>query len=172
LEKHSPDLEARKKISNALKTLYENRQNLFDNPAELREEYDLPDSPPIFNEDMIRFNGHKEYGNETFLIDWNNLTNFDFCKTAKKPYDFWVASTLLMIASELPDSFTISSDGNENEWEPIKNTLVEALEKSNIKFENLSKDIEVSFSELSNLQLKDNQHKENEEPTSGFMSFF
>jgi hypothetical protein len=76
---------------------------------------------------MIRFNGWGDNGHETFLItremsdysirDPESGESFDFCKTARKPYDVAVCLVLLSIARHAPKSFSISSDGDwDVEW--------------------------------------------------------
>lgn len=154
-ENNNPSEDIRKKIGLTLKTLYQNRDSLFvESPSVLVEEYDLPNSEPIFDENEIRFNGLSEMGHETFLIDWNALNDFEFCKTNRKPYDFWVISTLLIIKSEAPEALQISSDGDYEEWNSIKNQVVAALKRANINLRNLNQETEVKFSEDGNMTLQ------------------
>jgi len=80
--------------------------------------------PPEVSPDMIRFNGWKDDGHETFLVtrempeipDWSSdkSASFDFCKTARKPYDLAVCLVLLSMKRHAPESVQISSDG---EWD-------------------------------------------------------
>jgi hypothetical protein len=42
---------------------------------------------------------------------------FEFCKTARKPYDLAVTAALIRLAYHFPEGVEISSDGNEGEWE-------------------------------------------------------
>jgi len=150
-----PNEEIISKITSTLEHLYSHKNELFDSPpCDLAEEYISPNNHPIFNSEEIRFNGLSERGHETFLIDWNNLSDFDFCKTNQKPYDFWVVSALLIIKSEAPEILDISSDGDKEEWDPIKEKLVNALAKANIELNNLNTNTEIEFSEDGKIQLK------------------
>jgi hypothetical protein len=76
---------------------------------------------------MIRFNGWKDEGHETFLVtrempeipDWSSdkSASFDFCKTARKPYDLAVCLVLLSMKRHAPESVRVSSDGDwDAEW--------------------------------------------------------
>lgn len=69
------------------------------------------------SDEVIQFNGVGDDGHETFYINpvpevpsWRD-TAFDFCKTARKPYDVPVAMILLAIDHFMPTVMTISSDG-------------------------------------------------------------
>ena len=92
-------------------------------------EYDSPEvggkpKPPEVSPDMIRFNGWKDEGHETFLVtrempDWSidKSSSFDFCKTARKPYDLAVCLVLLSMSRHAPKSFKVSSDGDwDGDW--------------------------------------------------------
>ena len=93
------------------------------NKIDLAWEYDVK-KPPEVSPDMIRFNGSKDDGHETFLVtrempeipDWSSdkSASFDFCKTARKPYDLAVCLVLLSMKRHAPESVQISSDG---EWD-------------------------------------------------------
>ena len=87
---------------------------------------------PEFTEDTICFNGDAETNNdhETFRIDRNSEKQaraegskeelvFNFCKTARKPYDFFVCVSLLRLKHFFPEC-QISSDGNTSDWKPAK----------------------------------------------------
>ena len=94
----------------------------------LAYEYDSPEpGNPEVTPDHIRFNGWKDEGHETFLItrekpenpsyDPNAKESFDFCKTARKPYDLAVCLVLLSMKRHAPRSVRIGSDGDwDNEW--------------------------------------------------------
>lgn len=84
-------------------------------------------APPEVNHDVIRFNGWKDEGHETFIVtkkrpdnpayDPNAEEFFDFCKTARKPYDIAVCLVLLSMKRHAPDNVRISSDGEwDGEW--------------------------------------------------------
>ncbi len=83
--------------------------------------------PPEVSPDLIRFHGWKDEGHETFFLtrekpenpSWDPTAkeSFDFCKTARKPYDLAVCLVLLSMSRHAPDSVKISSDGDwDAEW--------------------------------------------------------
>lgn len=90
--------------------------------AETRYE-DGVDSPALIQNGsggLIRFNGIGSDSHETFYLDLSeNFGMFNFCKTARKPYDKFVASILISCAFHAPSYFDLSSDGNlsEPEWQ-------------------------------------------------------
>jgi hypothetical protein len=73
-------------------------------------EYD-DDQLPLFNDNLIRFNGVEGDGHETFYLEKTPSRSFGFCKTAQKPYDEIVVAMLVML-SEVNLKFTWSSDGD------------------------------------------------------------
>jgi hypothetical protein len=80
----------------------------------------LGEGEPIINETEIWFNGDEELGNdhETFSVNWKDTEAFGFCKTARKPYDLFVCLCLISFIEHYPsDIFTLSSDGDAEEWQ-------------------------------------------------------
>lgn len=71
-------------------------------------EFDDPTQQPDINEAEIRFNGVGDEGHETFFLT-REKTDFDFCKTERKPYDAVVAE-ILSFASHCIDGFSTSHD--------------------------------------------------------------
>lgn len=175
--KDLPPLEAREKISNTLQHLYDNRYRLFgDKAVDLAVEYDEADSPPENSADAIRFNGRGSQGHETFAIDWHNPVDFEFCKTAMKPYDFWVVTTLTLINTELPETLSISSDGDVQEWMMHLDVLKNAVEKEIIDHpELINPNVNIDFdNDSGNLVTRSELIEEEEAENSGitFNSFF
>ena len=89
----------------------------------------LANDVPIDNEstwDRIFLNGVDEDSHETFVID-RNSTRWDFCKTARKPYDDVVSAILIAARYNFGDKFSLSSDGTWEDWQEgcnlIKHTL-------------------------------------------------
>lgn len=87
--------------------------------VKLAFEYDQEGKPVEISDMLIRFNGIGDKGHETFVFDFKS-SDFEFCKTARKPYDLAVCSVLIL-ASLLCDSGEISSDGigstyTDSEW--------------------------------------------------------
>lgn len=64
---------------------------------------------PVASLEQIRFNGIEDDGYETFLLN-AEPTDFEFCKTSRKPYDLAVCEVLLVLNSLMP-SLEVSSDG-------------------------------------------------------------
>ena len=84
---------------------------------------------PIVNASKISFNGFGEDSHETLCIPRRktrqNLHSsdtliFDFCKTARKPYDRIAVAVLVAFKHHFPGS-KISSDGDEDAFELGKN---------------------------------------------------
>jgi hypothetical protein len=70
---------------------------------------DDDDSPAVFSESDIRFNGAGCLGHETFVLH-NSPSKFAFCKTAGKPYDVMVLG-VLAIAKHYAPLLDVTSDG-------------------------------------------------------------
>ncbi len=88
---------------------------------------------PIFQRDRIVFNGRAPAACEPFEVA---VVEFDrrgcdevrsYCKTAGMPYDLCVRSALIVLNARLGDSFRVSSDVPENEWEAARRLVVEVL---------------------------------------------
>lgn len=68
----------------------------------------------MFNSERINLNDIYS-GHETFNLPKKDL-NFNFCKTAQKPYDLAVCCMLLIVHHHAPDYYDISSDGTSEDW--------------------------------------------------------
>ena len=77
-------------------------------------EYD-EDAPAIANDHYVRFNGIEDEGHETFVLDYEK-SRFDFCKTARKPYDKYVTACLILAKVHFGNEITVSSDGDLEDW--------------------------------------------------------
>lgn len=67
--------------------------------------------------------GDKDLDHETFYFEPNVDTDFEFCKTARKPYDFVVCCLLLSLKKRL-NHFSYTSDGkDESDWKPAKDFI-------------------------------------------------
>jgi hypothetical protein len=88
----------------------------------------------------IWFNGDQKKGldNETFIFNPINDADFEFCKTARKPYDFVVCCVLISLVNRMR-GFTMSSDGDIDDWEPA----IEFYEKmiGKIDVDKISKEV-------------------------------
>ena len=76
---------------------------------------------PEFTDERVSFNGDRSQGldHESFVVQkihsgyqWNPTQRFDFCKTARKPYDVLVVAMLMMF-HEMNPWFEWSSDGGD-----------------------------------------------------------
>jgi len=74
------------------------------------DNYELPTN----KDGVIRFNGVESLGHETFYLDLNE-TGFNFCKTARKPYDLPTCIVLIICKQILGNKLELSSDGYFNE---------------------------------------------------------
>ena len=59
--------------------------------------------------------------------DDDNGLIFNFCKTARKPYDIAVCSALIIAKKHFGESIMISSDGDNEEWQESKALCQEIL---------------------------------------------
>ena len=66
------------------------------------------DKEPLVTNEIIRFNGYKDKGYETFYFSVKELDHF--CKTNYKNYDLPVCIILLIMFQYIPE-FKLSSDG-------------------------------------------------------------
>lgn len=93
-------------------------------------------TPPEVSPEIIRFNGWKDEGHETFMVTREKPDNgpswdkddrsFDFCKTARKPYDIAVCLVLLVMKRHAPKSISVSSDGEwDEEWTEARKVFKE-----------------------------------------------
>lgn len=94
-------------------------------------EEDIAQSPELYidwsnNIVCVRFNGKGDDAHETFSFD--DRDNFNFCKTARKPYDAAVSECLLLLNHYL--DIELSSDGWSN-YQPDKKYKVGNSVKSN-----------------------------------------
>jgi hypothetical protein len=77
-----------------------------------------------FDGEAIIFNG-SEFGSldhEPFIF-WLDFSfsgdGFNFCKTARKPYDWMVCATLLLVHDYFSEFVEVSSDGDLDDWLPV-----------------------------------------------------
>jgi len=63
----------------------------------------------------IAFNGIEDESHESFVLPASGLGDFEFCKTAQKPYDEVVVAALARLAEV--DGIKVSSDGSAADWE-------------------------------------------------------
>ena len=76
----------------------------------------MGEGEPIIEDDKLIFNGKCPNDYETFCITTES-NGFDFCKTARKPYDPFVCLALLCFENEFGDDIEVSSDGERTDDE-------------------------------------------------------
>jgi len=86
---------------------------------------------PLINVNEIVFNGYgvnpdDDLGHESFVYEFGQ-PKWEFCKTARKPYDYVVQAVLLIMHNVAPDKFRVTSDGFREEWEWSRATASEVL---------------------------------------------
>lgn len=70
----------------------------------------------------ILVNGKGDDAHEDFVLrehfkqNFENTDGFDFCKTARKPYDVVVTACLIVLKHRLGDYIDVSSDGFHRDW--------------------------------------------------------
>ncbi|RZO83004.1 MAG: hypothetical protein EVA65_15795 [Oceanococcus sp.] len=73
---------------------------------------------PGFEDSLIVFNGAgPDLAHDTFVLQ-QQPDGFEFCKTARKPYDLLVVAVLRAAYLIAPDAIEISSDGNTDDLAP------------------------------------------------------
>lgn len=70
----------------------------------------------VVDENRVQFNGYDKGAHETFTFEREADLNFNFCKTAQKPYDVVVTACLIALKNAYGESVSISSDGEWSEW--------------------------------------------------------
>ena len=105
-----------KAFSNRMKVMSVLAQKIVDTSnVDVSHEYNQPYTPPTISPGLIRFNGKGDEGHETFMID-AGIRDFNFCKTARKPYDEIVVACLFAMQTVFPKTqFTWSSDGDPSD---------------------------------------------------------
>ena len=81
-------------------------------PVKLAHDCDEPETPPHVGNENIWFNGVGDDGHETFVLTRKG-TDFDFCKTAQKPYDLIVVAILAVAAAH---GVSVRADGDAPDW--------------------------------------------------------
>jgi hypothetical protein len=83
---------------------------------------------PEVSAERISFNGVGERGHESMVLGRRCPERmFQFCKTARKPYDLAVVALLILIYQHAPEFFRLESDGGAEEWKPALNWVNSVL---------------------------------------------
>ena len=83
------------------------------------------DTPIKINENLISFNGFSSDSHETMVLQ-REKSDWNFCKTAMKPYDEVVVA-LLSLVMTLTDNVKVSSDGEIEDWKEGKDLLYKSI---------------------------------------------
>jgi hypothetical protein len=107
---------------------------------------ELGEEPGTEGEQLF-FNGDDREGrgqaHETMMLTQFHYPEFAFCKTARKPYDWFVVACLLLAAKHCPGVWRISTDGSPEDWLPVVQWL-EANDFGNGRLEAELKQIKAS----------------------------
>ena len=109
---------------------------------------------PHVGSQMVHFNGKGEDGHETFILervteikDYQKAegakTAFNFCKTARKPYDKYVVACLIIAKSIFGKDITISSDGELDEWQEGKKLAEQVMNSTVVLTQDADEDFQV-----------------------------
>jgi len=93
----------------------------------------IGEGEPIFNNEIVCFNGKGELSHETFCVAKNG-TDFEFCKTARKPYDLLVVACLIAAWQILDYKFSsdgFNSDGTCDDLQPAIDFYNEVMQPKN-----------------------------------------
>ena len=107
-----------------IQTAVEKLVNLKKVKPLIRYESDV-NRPPLVCQEFVRFNGRGDEGHETFYFS-REKSGFEFCKTARKPYDEAVTACLCIAEHYAPDCYVVKSDGGSEDWEKGR-TLAEKV---------------------------------------------
>lgn len=77
----------------------------------------LGQGSPVFD-DQISINGIDQESHETFFLPahFADISDFEFCKTARKSYDIIVVALLAVLKYHMGESICVTSDGGRNDW--------------------------------------------------------
>ncbi len=117
----------------------------------LRDSWGEADSEPEVTEQFVAFNGNEDLSHETFAIEREVVSDFIFCKTARKPYDVAVVACLIE-AKHLGIIDSWDSDGKENDHKGGK-ALRELLSNNIISTDDLVKDLMEAIAEREGKQM-------------------
>ena len=124
-----------KNFSDTCKILHDNLPKKSDTAGGYHNDSDIKigdgagreNSKPEFSKDLVIFNGIGDLMHETFAIGLNE-NDWNFCKTARKPYDLLVCACLLAAVDIL--EYDISSDGDLDDWIPATKFYNKVIDKT------------------------------------------
>ncbi len=129
-----------KKLKKALPKISKNAGGYHSEPIVIKG--GLGEGEPEFTKERVWFNGNDEddTSHETFGIEQTFSEDgfgqpdeegrlFEFCKTARKPYDLLVCATLIAFKHHFGNQVEVSSDGDMKgeEWQHARQLYKETL---------------------------------------------
>ena len=99
---------------------------------------------PMFTPNLISFNGDNEteMSHETFYVEFGD-DEWNFCKTARKPYDLLVCACLIAAHEIL--GYEVTSDGDFEDWKPAIKFYLDTIYSGKEPDEKLMKKILPEF---------------------------
>lgn len=91
-----------------------------------------PGTLPIVSDSEIALNGiagKVDLSHETFFItkEKKKMTDSDYCRTARKPYDLVVCAILIVLQKHAASVWKISTDGSVEDWDPAREWVENVL---------------------------------------------
>ncbi len=86
--------------------------------------------PPHIDDEYISFNGVGDDGHENMVVNRTPERDFEFCKTAHKPYDYLVTAVMSYLAAI--GVANVSSDGDLPDWQKGISAARQAWPDANI----------------------------------------
>ena len=114
-------------------------QATIDSGIQLAESYENQGEPPVVSVAGIYFNGIACNAHEDFFLPRvmeagyrGDKYRFNFCKTARKPYDVAVGAIMLSMHHHAPGAWDLDSDGDGDEgiWMNAKDMYRSATGRS------------------------------------------
>jgi hypothetical protein len=122
-----------KLINNLPEHSYASDMDWSEHPINIAYEDDRENDSPEVSDIEIHLNGVGDMGHETFYFIFNpteddyNEGYKQFCKTARKPYDYVVQAILMIVHKFAKGAIKIGSDGTPNDWEWSRKTASDIL---------------------------------------------
>lgn len=88
---------------------------LLSQPLPIQREAEDAGQPRV-DDTYIIFNGIGNNGHETMVLQRYGR-EFQFCKTARKPYDRVVTALLILADFHSPNTWLVTSDGEPDDWQ-------------------------------------------------------
>lgn len=87
---------------------------------ELVDSMGEPGTVPEVSHTEIAFNGSGDDAHESFYLPKTPSGDFNFTKTAEKPYDVVVKAVLIIVEHIAPGALDLSCDGPASDWDEAR----------------------------------------------------